>query len=178
MAVGLTALAAFLFYFGAVPVKIALFVKISGNTAFGAGIAAFEGRFALRAALRRAKNKKPAGARPQLPDKDLLAALYRPALRLLRRVRLEDLRAQGRICSANAARTALICGCAGALEGALAPFAPGAVHLNLQPDFSTGQSDVTLRCILSLRAGHIMFAALSGAWYYAYRRIRHGKASH
>lgn len=178
MAVSLTALAALLFYLGAVPVKIALFVKISGGTTLGAGVAIFEGRFALRAALRRAGRKRSAAARPRLPGGALRTELLRAALRLVRHLRLEALRAQGRICSANAARTALICGCAGALEGALTPIVPGAVRLQLQPDFSAGQSDATLCCILSLRAGHIMFAALCGAWHYAYRRISHGKASH
>lgn len=179
MAVGLTALTAFLFYLGAVPVKIALFAKISDSATFGAGIAIFEGRFALRAALKRAKRKKPRRSRPSLPSGDLLAELVRAAFRLLRHLRVEELWAQGRVCSANAAHTALICGCADALEGALAPVTPpGTVLLRLQPDFSAGQSDVFLRCILSLRAGHIMSAALSGAWHYAYRRISHGKASH
>ena len=70
------------------------------------------------------------------------------------------------------------CGCAGALEGTLEPFVPpGTLRLSLKPDFSMEKSDIQLYGMVSIRLGHIICAALIGAWNYIARRIRHGKAS-
>ena len=180
MAVGMAALATFLFYLGAVPVKFAVLMRATSGASFSAGISIFEGRFAVKAAVRHAAShaSKSGKFNFQLFIK-LLPELTRAALYLLRRLHLDALSVQGRICLKNAAHTALTCGCAKLLQGALLPVVPaGSLHLDLQPDFSAGQSDVTAQCIISLRAGQIMFAALSGVWHYAYRRISHGKASH
>ena len=183
MAVHLAAVAALLFYLCAIPVKFALVLRIKGRPGFGAGAAIFEGRFALRRAGKRAR-----GERKHLPwqkdEKKLVRANALPAALkagryLLRKVRLESLCARGRLSAGDAARTALLCGCAQALEGALSPCAPpGAVRLDLQPDFTGAGNDLTLCGMVSLRTGHIILAALIGAWNQCLRRIQHGKASH
>ena len=183
LAVRLAALAALLFYFCAVPVKFAFVLRIAEGTRFGAGAAAFENRFALRRAYARAR-----GNRKHLPWKkverrivrwDTLPAALKAGRYLLRHLRLETLCARGRLSAGDAARTALLCGCAGALEGALAPCAPrGSVRFALQPDFTGAGCDLTLCGMVSLRIGHIILAALIGAGNFSLRRIRHGKASH
>lgn len=181
MAVCCTAIFAFLFYLAAVPIKIALVICISTHSGFGAGAAPFEGRFALRRARQRAL-----GERKHWPwqktESDLLRACALPAAwqtgkYLFRRTHLEVLHLQGKI-AGDAARSALICSCASALEGSLAPLAGRRrIQLRLQPDFSSNESELHLCGMISIRLGHIICAALIGAWHYIARRIRHGKAS-
>jgi len=97
---------------------------------------------------------------------------------LIRHTKLEQLHAEGHISSPDAAKTALICGCTQALEGALLPIAaPNTINIRLTPDFYAGSSDVLLFGMVSVQAGHIMLAALIGAWNFAIRSISHGKAS-
>ncbi len=182
MTVGLAAIATFLFYFNAIPVKLALLLRVTGTTSVGTGVAIFEGRFALRMAGRKAASKslyKKEHKAALAPKIKLLPSLAKALFYLLRHLKLEQLEAHGKISLSKASQTALICGCTHMLEGALSPFVPAnAVHLDLTPDFSSGHSDFTLQCMISLRTGHIILAALLGVWHYAYRRISHGKASH
>lgn len=183
MAVRLAAILAFLFYFNAVPVKFAFMLRLSSGAGFGAGVSAFEGRFAVRRARQRALGEKK-----RLPwkraERDVDRAAILPAVLaagryLLRHLHLDALRASGRVSTPDAAKTALLCGCASALEAALAPCAQSSlVRLRLEPDFSGAGSDVTLCGMVSLRLGHIMLAALIGARHFLIRRIQHGKASH
>lgn len=183
LAVWIAAIAAFLFYLNAIPVKFALILYTDGRPGFGAGLAPFEGRFALRSANRRARGAKKRPARKKNGRARAHSAALHGALKagryLLRHLKLDSLRVWGRVSMPDAAQTALLCGCARALEGALAPIAPpGAVRFSLQPDFSGGNSDVTLCGMVSLRTGHIILAALIGAWNTMLRRIQHGKTSH
>ena len=182
MFVYIPAAVVFLYYFSAIPVKLAITLHISGQPGFGAGASIFEGRYALNSARLRSM-----GLKKHLPWKKtemdlkkgpLLSALLKSGKHLLKHVRLEYLRAEGRICTSDAAQTALICGCAHALEGALLPIVPpNTLQLRLEPDFSSGSSDVILCGMVSVQAGHIMLAALIGAWNFAIRSISHGKAS-
>ncbi len=174
MTVGLAAIATFLFYFNAIPVKLALLLRVTGTTSVGTGVAIFEGRFAASKSLYKKEHK--AALAPKIK---LLPSLAKALFYLLRHLKLEQLEAHGKISLSKASQTALICGCTHMLEGALSPFVPAnAVHLDLTPDFSSGHSDFALQCMISLRTGHIILAALLGVWHYAYRRISHGKASH
>lgn len=182
MLVFIAAGAVFLMYFSAIPIKLALILRISDHPGFGAGASVFEGRYALNSARLRSL-----GLKKHLPWKKtemdlkksaILSAFLKSGRYLLKHTRLEHLRAEGRVSSPDAARTALICGCAQSLEGALIPCTPpGAVRLRLEPDFSSGVSDVFLCGMVSVRAGHIMLAALIGAWNFIARSISHGKAS-
>ncbi|MBP3653311.1 MAG: DUF2953 domain-containing protein [Clostridia bacterium] len=182
MSVYIAAILVFLYYIAAIPVKFAVSLRFSEHPAFGAGASVFEGRYALNSARLRAL-----GLKKHLPWKktemDLqkhaaLTAAMRAGRHLLRHTKLEQLRAEGRISSPDAAHTALICGCAQSLEGALLPIVPpGAVQIHLTPDFYAGSSDVFLLGMVSVQAGHIMIAALIGAWNFIIRSISHGKAS-
>lgn len=182
MSVYIPAAMVFLVYFSAVPVKLAVMLHISGHPGFGTGASIFEGRYALNSARLRSLGLKKhfpwKKTEMDLQKGPALSALLKSGKHLLKHTRLEHLRAEGHVCTSDAARTALICGCAHALEGALLPIAPpNTVQLRLEPDFSTGSSDVILCGMVSVRAGHIMLAALIGAWNFAIRSISHGKAS-
>ena len=180
MAVWSAAIAAVLVYLAAVPVKFAWVLCMDQSIAFGGGLALFEGRFALRSARRRMLGEKK-----HLPWKkteaDILKRAVLPATRKAAgqlHLHLDFLQICGRICTADAARTALICGSADALEGMLLPVFPGKLRIRLQPDFSSGHSEVSLSGMVSTRLGHIIFAALIGAWHYMNlrRKISRGKA--
>ena len=182
MSVYIAAILVFLYYIAAIPVKFAVSLRICDHPAFGAGASVFEGRYARNSARLRAL-----GLKKHLPWKktemDLqksaaLTAFLKAAKHLFRHTKLEQLHAEGRISSQDAARTALICGCAQSLEGALLPIVPpNTVQIRLTPDFSAGSSDVFLLGMVSVQAGHIMLAALIGAWNFIIRSISHGKAS-
>ena len=174
LAVYLAAFFTFGFYLSAVPVKFALMLRVSSQPGFGAGTSVFEGRFALKKANRRALGEekhlpwKRAGADlSKIPSKIKLARHF------LKSVRLESLRAQGRIGLPDAAQTALACGFARAAEGALSACAgPGAVRFAVDPDFSGGGIELVLWGMFSVSAGHIILGALNGAWEIISRRIQ------
>ena len=165
MAVYLAAIFTFGFYLNAVPVKFALMLRASGKPGFGAGIAIFEGRFALKKANRRALGEKKhlpwkrAGADlAKLPDR------FRLARHFLRSVQLESLHIHGKLGLPDAAETALACGLLRAAEGALgACVQPGAVRFAVDPDFSGGGCELVLWGMFSITAGHIILGALNGA---------------
>ena len=176
MAVCIAAILVLLYYIGCVPVKFAWELRLHNGAAFGAGISAFEGRFAGRSAHRRALGeKKPLPWRRTVLDverTDALPALLHAARYALRHMRLERLHLTGTIGARDAAVTALVCGLSDALQASIAPCTPpGAVQLHLAPDFSCAGSDVTLRGMISMTAGHIILAALIGAQHYVRRRL-------
>ena len=182
MLVYIAAAMVFLYYFFAIPVKLAIMLHISARPGFGAGASVFEGRYAFNSARLRCLGLKKhlpwKKAETDLQRGPALTAFLKSGKYLLKHIRLEQLRAEGRVSSPDAARTALICGCARALEGALLPVvSPGRVQLRLEPDFSSGMSDVLLCGMVSARAGHIILAALIGAWNFTIRSISNGKAS-
>lgn len=184
MFVWIAAAAALSFYFFAIPVKLALVLRLSARPGFGAGACVFEGRFALRKAGERARGEKKhlpwRRAGLDLEKSNALNAFRKGVGHLLKHMQLESLRAQGFISAPDAARTAIICACAHSLEGALSSLVPsGCVQLRLQPDFSSMHSDVSICGMVSVPLGHIILAALICAWSYLTRRIlSHGKASH
>ena len=172
----------FLYYCSAVPVKLALFLRISAHPGFGAGASCFESRYALKSARLRCLGLKKhlswKKAEMDLEKSVVLPAFLKMGKYIIQHMKLEKLCAEGHISSPDAAYTALIFGCAQSLEGALLPFVPpGMVQFHLEPDFSSGVSDVFLYGMVSVRAGHIMLAALIGAWNFALRSISNGKTS-
>lgn len=174
------AAAAVLVYLAAVPVKFAWILCLDQSFSFSGGFALFEGRFAMHSARRRMLGEKKhlpwKKTEADILKRAVLPAARKAAVRL--HLRLDFLRICGRICTADAARTALICGGADALEGILLPFFPGRLQIRLQPDFSAGHSKVLLTGMVSARLGHIICAALFGAWHYMNlrRKISRGKA--
>ena len=154
---------------GAVPVKFALALHLGNRITFGAGIFPFFGKPALKGACGRARGeKKPwKWKRPSRPPdlRRILPAIGHAGNYLLRRTHLDALKAEGSISIGDAANTALLCGALQAAGGML-PHA----SVYLQPGFSAGHSDALLTCIISLRIGHFILAALIGAWHYFARR--------
>ena len=182
MTVYIAAALVFLSYCFAIPVKFALSLHISAHSGFGTGISIFEGRYALkRARLRSLGLKKHLPwkkAELDLKKNAALTAALKASRHLLKHMQVESLRAYGHISFPDAAQTALVCGCARSLEAILISHTqPGTVQIKLDPDFSSGQSNVFLCGMVSVQTGHIMLAALIGAWNYITRSKSHGKAS-
>ena len=174
------AICLFLFYCTAIPVKFAFMLRINGHTDFGAGLAIFEGRYALKSARSRALGMKPnlPWRKTEMELRRALPAALHAGRYLLRHTHLEKLQAAGQFSLGDAARTALAWGFIHSLQGMLLPFAPpGSLQFSLQPDFSAGGSDAWCSGMVSVPAGHIIIAALIGAWHYLKRRSDHGKAS-
>lgn len=172
VAVSLTAALVALFYLGAVPVRLAVCLRVDeGRVQFGVGAAAFEARFARRAAqMRRDGARKMPPILRRLQPVAAIRAGLRAASFIIRRIRLDGFVAEGVFGSSDAALTALVCGGAMALDRSLGAAVRG-VRLCIQPDFSSRRLHGELTCIISARAGHIMAAALLGAWDYATGRF-------
>ena len=165
LAVYFAAALTFGFYLSAVPVKFALMLRIAKRSGFGTGTAIFEGRYALRRARRRERGEKK-----HLPWKRVGSGLKKSpqALQITRQIlkslRLEEVRAHGKIGLPDAAQTALACGLMRAAEGVFAArLGPNAVRFDVSPDFSGGGSELVLWGMFSISAGHIILGALNGA---------------
>ena len=170
MAVPLTAALVALIYLCAVPWRLALCLRLGPDgVRFGVGAAPFEARFARARALSRRDRRRPSTARRGLSPGAALRAAWRAAAFALRRVRF-GVDAEGEFGAGDAAVTALVCGGAMALERALRA-AGWDARLRLKPDFSGAGVRGEVTCMISARAGHIMAAALLGAWEYATGRF-------
>jgi len=163
LAVGATAL----FYLGAIPVNIVLRLNTESAKRFGFGISIFETRFAQR-------QSEKIRSRPltfHLPDAELLPDLLHASLSVLKTLRPDELRLSGRFSAGDAAATALLCGLTDAVGQSLRCATGTNIHLHLSPDFSSPRFRAELSGIISVRTGHIIFAALAGALEYANRRL-------
>lgn len=163
--VSTVAAAVTLFYLSAIPVHIAFRISIGADSRFSVGISLFEPHFALRHTVRpnlkarRLKNEHPL-------DK------LKSALSALKRLKPECIRLGGVFGSDSAALTALVCGGANALGCSLPGAARNRVKISIQPDFSSDRLRMELTGMISVRAGHIMTAALFGALQYGSRRLK------
>ena len=157
-----------IFYLTSIPVHIAFQLRIGADSRFGLGVSIFEPRFARRHALDEGATFKP----PKLPKKlhplDALSA----AKTVLAHIKIDRVRLDGVFGSDDAAVTALVCGGVSSLSCALRSALGRGVRLNLQPDFSSSSLRVELSGMISMRAGHIMIAALLGAFQYGSRRFK------
>lgn len=173
MALPMVTAAVALFYFGAIPIHIAVCLQLGANAGFGFGVSPFEPRFALQ----RARHQQSAGGKlPPFWKKISLRDALPGALRALRyaaaHVRIERVRLDGTFASDDAALTALVCGGATALGSALRCALSREVRFSLRPDFSGGPLRAELSGMISMRVGHIMLAALLGALQYGSRRLK------
>jgi len=164
MIVPLVTAAVTLFYLNAVPIRLAFSLRTGPDGGFGLGVAPFEARFARRRAL---KKKLHPPKKMTLPSKELVQA-GRAALKHLH---IESVRVDGVFGSGDAALTALVCGGTDALGHTLRASTGRNVRLHLQPDFAAEKMHVELLGMISLRVGHIMLAALLGAFEYATGRF-------
>ena len=172
MALPLITAAVALFYLSAIPVKLEFCLRFGKDSGFSFGAAPFEARFAQKIAFRR----RSAGNLPKhlLKNADPIA-LLKGGLRALnfarKHVRLDSLTLNGVLGTPDAALTALICGALTSLGYTLSCCTSRPVHIALQPDFSAGRLSGELSGMISIRAGHIMLAALLGAFEYASGRF-------
>ena len=162
MALPLVTAAVSLFYLGAIPICFAF--HWHSGTGFGYGISVFEGRFARKQSLR-PRPKKQAKPKPRPKIKDVL-----PALKYLLK-HLEFFHLDGTLGVGDAAATALLCGGVQSVGYVLEGVSNRRVHIALTPDFSADRIQADLSGMISLRAGHIMLAALLGVYEYASGRI-------
>lgn len=105
----------------------------------------------------------------------LLRAALKAFFSLSRHLKLLSLTMDGTIGLSDAAATALICGAANSLDAALFAVAKRA-RVSLRPDFAAASAHAELSGMISLRAGHIMLAALLGAWEYGLGRLKTWKS--
>ena len=172
MALPLVTTAVALFYLSTIPVKLAFCLRFGSGGGFGVGVAPFEARFARKIAL----NRRDTGKLPVrfLRNADPLA-LLKGALRALnfarKHLRLDSLTLEGVLGTHDAALTALVCGMLNALGCALGCAAGRPVRIAVQPDFAADRLNGGLSGMISIRAGHIMLAALMGAFEYASGRF-------
>ena len=174
MALPLTVTAVALFYLSAIPIQIAFFLRYDGALRFGAGFSAFEPRRARRRA-RTAPPKKQSAAKKWKHPIALLRAALKALFRLSRHLKLLSLTIDGTVGLSDAAATALICGAANSLDAALFAVTRRA-RVSLRPDFAAASAHAELSGMISLRVGHIMLAALLGAWEYGLGRLKTWKS--
>ena len=172
MALPLVTAAVALFYLSAIPMKLAFCLQFGKGGGFGIGVAPFEARFARRIALRRRSTGKHSERLFKSADP---LSLLRSGLRALnfarKHLRLDGLELYGVLGAHDAALTALICGGLNALGCTLRCAANRPVRVALQPYFSSDRLSGELSGMISIRVGHIMLAALLGAFEYASGRF-------
>ena len=157
------------------PLKVAFCARAGERVGAAVGLFPFAGGVALRMARARAgRRKRPRREPKKRPDALLLIAVGR---RLLARVRVEELRAQGELGLADAAATALAVGLLQAFLRAVGAASGARVVLRVRPRFQERSLRGEAAGIVSLRVGHIVLAALGGICE-RNRRHAHGKASH
>lgn len=151
MPVYLTALIEALVYLGAVPVCAAFCLGTGDRPCLGVGISLFSPGAALRAARKRPLRAKPSGPKIGLPR----------LWRALRRLRMDTVVLEGRLCLGDAAATAMACGALTALTASLGTRA-ARLEIKLAPDFESSAMEVALQGMIRARFGQIMIAAASG----------------
>ena len=157
------------------PLKVAFCARAGERTGAALGVFPLVGGVALRLSRTRAgKRKRPRRKPKKRPDALLLIAVGR---RLLKRMRVEELRAQGEVGLADAAATALAVGLLQAFLRAVGAASGARIVLRVRPRFQERSLRGEAAGIVSLRVGHIVLAALGGICE-RNRRHAHGKASH
>lgn len=164
MIVYFVAIIDFLACLWAVPLCGVFFLTTEGRLRFGAGIGAFEKRFALRRA-RKAK-EKPAVTQKSRHGKHSGMGW---AWRILTRLRGATVTLSGSLGLGDAAATALAWGALQALAAGLGPWA-ARVRIDVSPRFDA-ELRVELRGMIRVRAGQIMIAAARGGIDALNRRI-------
>ncbi len=158
----LVALLEALFYLSRVPVNLALAFDLDMGLKLGAGVSAFERRYARRRALKRLSSPDAGGDGPDA----------RTVWRVLRRMRFERVELTGRVALGDAGLTALLCGALNGLACAAAGHADR-VRSRVAPDFSNAFR-LELRGMLRARTGQIIIAIIQ----IGKEALIHGKASH
>ena len=164
------AAAELLFYLSAVPLRMAFYLRAGNELRFGAGVGAFERRFARRRAWSHLMSPQTRRSGKWRPKARHIPALFHLAWQFIRHLHIDQLSLQGRLSLGDAANTALLCGGLQALESALRPVCPQ-VHLSVHPAFNADAVHLELQGMISARSGQIMFAAVISVLDYANGRI-------
>ena len=155
-------------YVCAIPVKIALHLRIGEKTAFSSGVSIFSERHANKLADKHAQGrKKPPFLSRWIKNAEKrrrLLSCSKALQHFYRHIRMDFIYTKGTVSLNDAAHTALLCGGANALSAALHAFPQ--LNIDLRPDFSGGQSRVIIRGMFSIPAGHIILAAIEGIAHY------------
>ena len=158
----------FIFYLLNAPVYFALAVQ---PFSFGLGV----GFLTARGAIRRARNRMN-GLSPKKRARSHSSAPGKPALRafryLLRHFYGEWFSVRGDLGLSDAKNTALAAGTLNSLCLALGPNA----RARVRPDFSRRRIEVQASAILSVRLGHLLWAAVIYSYYFALNRLRRFRA--
>lgn len=162
-----------LFYLSAIPLHIAFRLRVGPDSFFGFGISAFEPKFALHRSLKkqRCKFRTPPFFK-KMDRSDALKSAFRSLKYALEHIKIERIQLDGVFGCDDAALTALVCGGATAVGSALRYSTGREIRLSLHPDFSGGAFRTELAGMISMRVGHIMLAALLGAYQYGSRRLK------
>lgn len=154
-------------YICALPVYIALFAQFRDSTKIGAGFSVWIPQIAVRTAEKRALESRVRGATRRRTPREkggfsvaALPAAWTLLRSLAKHVRIEDLSVTGSVCASDAARTALLCGCAWSARNALSACGATVPYISLVPDFSCGTSDIRVVGMISIRVGHIILATI------------------
>jgi len=169
MALPMVAAAVTLFYLSAIPIHVAVRLRIGANRFFGIGVSAFEPRFALRHSQ---SPLNPGGKTPGFLKNLSWPDALRAARYAASHLRIDRIHLEGTFGSDDAALTALVCGGAMSIGNALRCATGREIFFRLRPDFSGGSLRVELAGMISVRVGHIMLAALLGAYQYGSRRLK------
>jgi len=155
-------------YICAIPVKIALHLRIDEKICFSSGVSIFEGKYADKLADKHARGRKkpPALSRwiKNAEKRRKLLACTKALRHFYKHIHLDCFSARGTLSLSDAAHTALLCGGAKALSASLR--ACPQIYINLQPDFSSEHSNALIRGMFSISAGHIILAAVEGIAHY------------
>lgn len=173
MALSMVTAAVTLFYLSAIPIHIAFRLQIGSHIFFGLGVSVFESRFALQHSL---KPQSLRGKRPHFLKKmnkpDALKSALHSIKFAVSHIQIDRIQLEGTFGSDDAALTALVCGGAMAFGNSLRCISGREVRFRLTPDFSGGPIRTELVGMISMRVGHIMLAALLGAYQYGSRRLK------
>lgn len=157
MPILLTAILETLFYLLSVPLCAVFALSTADGVRWGVGVSAF----ALRPALRRAREYRPITRRRKSGTK--------PPWRVIMRLRGARIRLRGRLGLGDAAATALACGALRGLAAALGAHA-GRVEVDVTPVFA-GDVCLELTGMIRLRTGQIMTAIIKNQIDDIHRRI-------
>ena len=171
MPVCLFAILATLAYLSAMPLRFAFLLRRGEAARFAVGVGLFEARFARRAAERRLSRPARSRRRRHPISPRSLGPLWRAGRYLLRHLRLDALEARGSLGLGDAALTALVCGEANALACTAAAAADAALRAEVRPDFSAAAFTGEFSGMLTVRAGHIILAAIIGIFDYGSGRL-------
>lgn len=167
------------FYASNVPVRAAFSISLGEQNALRLGVGVFSAGWIWEKNLEGAALFSPGWAkRARMPlNSGSVRFFLRAARYLMRHAVVRDARLSLLLGTGGAASTALICGAVNAVLSVLAARRVP-VRARVAPRFEGRALKLSAGGMLSVRAGHIILAAVLGAAQDIARRVKNGKASH